>query len=284
MQNSMSSQRRRNQSDLVVGLCTRCPDNRVGRGLALAIALPLLGGTPAIAATLTNGTGDGQVSINVDGYGAFGADTFFNPTGPFGPTSVVTNSSLAIRFGSSGPRTFLSTGAIGTSGSLPVLSQTGNATESRSSFVFGNLNFSLVQTVASGVINPSITGSRLTQTYSITNPTPTAISFDLLRYLDGALPFDSDARSDGGAVGTRVGTGRMTLLETDVAGSPLDAFNGLGVSLASSGFWCNFPKLSISLICNDVKCAIRALTDITNPLSALCQQMFFTRYAIVFNN
>src|SRR5437773_292953 len=74
---------------------------------------------------LTNAPGDGSVSVQVDGYGSFGSsigadadDALYDPVGPGTTAGTAYESGVAIRFGNSGTRQFLTSGTIGSSGAL----------------------------------------------------------------------------------------------------------------------------------------------------------------------
>lgn len=81
-------------------------------------------GIPATAFTLSNGPGDGSITVGVDGFGSFGsaidgegtANARYNPIGRRGPAETTFESGVAIRFADGGSRTFLTSGDIGGSG------------------------------------------------------------------------------------------------------------------------------------------------------------------------
>src|SRR5947199_355359 len=74
-------------------------------------------------------------------------------------------------------------------------------------------------------------GSRLTQAYTFTNPSASAVSFELVRYLDGDLQFDQSITDGGGRL---VLNGVETLFETDSATGTADPTTFVGIS-ASGG-------------------------------------------------
>lgn len=182
----------------------------------IAAALMALASS-ASAYVLTNGSGDGQLSVGVDGYGAFGSsvggvatDANYNPVGAIGTAGTTYESGVAIRFSTTGGgRTFLTAGDIGGSGSLADPTVTGTATSGSSTFSYGGLNFSLTQTLVN-----LATGTRLDQVYTITNPGTSASSFELIRYIDGDLLFDGSLVDGGGRLFL---SGTEVLFETDSA-------------------------------------------------------------------
>lgn len=183
---------------------------------------------------LTTGVGDGTVTVGVDGFGAFGSsvsadssNAIFDPVGPVGAAGTTFESMVAIRFGEEGPRTWLTSGSAG-----PNPSISGTSTSASSSFSFGGLNFSLSQT-----LNNTPTGVLLTQTYAISNPGAQAAGFELLRYIDGDLTFDSSISDGGGRI---FSGGTEILFETDSAtGSSTEAtfvgITGLGGTIPLTG-------------------------------------------------
>jgi len=134
-------------------------------------------GTLTNPTTLTNGTGDGDISVgSVDAAGEIGfGNSSFDPIGTvLGPTSgILFDSDLYLRVGTTGNRAELSsTGTI-----------TGSMIEANSTFSDSGLDFVLVQTV--DILNDGAgvrIGSQITQAYTITNPGATALDFELVRY------------------------------------------------------------------------------------------------------
>jgi len=172
--------------------------------------------------SLNNGPGDGTLLVGVDGFGAFGlssgshtTNAFYDPVGPGGSASTTFESAIAIRFDTtSGARSFLASGLIGSSGGLSNPTVTGSSTSGSSTFSNGGLSFSLVQTLAPTFTGSSQTGTILTQTYTITNTGSTTTSFEIVRYLDGDLRFDGSLIDGGG----RLFVGETEILfETDSA-------------------------------------------------------------------
>ncbi len=146
---------------------------------------------------LSNGPGDGSVSVGVNGFGGFGftngldaSDATFDPIGPVLPADTTLASAIAIKTSTETTRTFLTTGTGTIFGSpFPGLSNppvAGDLTSATSSFSIKGLDFNLVQ-----FLTFTSSGTTLTQTYTITNPASPAIPpippiiFELVRYLDG---------------------------------------------------------------------------------------------------
>lgn len=204
---------------------------KVGMVAAMALTTSAVQAAPYV---LTNGSGDGQVSVGVDGYGAFGlsigvnaTNAIYNPAGATAAAGTTYESGVAIRLGTSGARAFLTSGLIEDSGGLSNPTVAGTPLLGASSFTYGDLNFVLTQTLTNlfdtnGVQN----GTQLAQSYVITNAGAVALDFELLRYLDGDLRFDA-AIIDGG--GRLISSGREILFETDTATGSADAATFLGI-------------------------------------------------------
>lgn len=201
----------------------------------LLVALGIVSSSPALAVTLFTPPGDGSLSVGVDAYGSFGSsigagasNLNYDPVGAVGSSGTTFQSGLAIGFG--GPRTFLTTGFIGSSGGLPNPGfLTTSPTQATSSFSFGGLSFALTQVVSelSGPGGNRI-GSQLRQDYSITNNGSSTIAFDLVRYIDGDLLFDGTI-SDGG--GLLPAGGDTVYFETDAGGSGATDTTFVGILL-----------------------------------------------------
>jgi hypothetical protein len=194
----------------------------VFKSAVLALALS---STAAQADNLTNGSGDGKVSVSVTPAGAFGSSSpspggnaTYNPIGPIGPASTTFESYVYFRLGDSGVRTNLST--------LPATVTSSSANSLTSTFSIGGLNFTLTQTLADLLNAGTQTGSLLTQTYNITNTTNAPLSFELLRYIDGDLLFDGSLVDGGGRL---LSGGREILFETDSATGSADSATFLGI-------------------------------------------------------
>ena len=136
--------------------------------------------------TLTNGTGDGAVTMGVDAYGSFGSNTsagdaMFNPVGP--EASQGTTFESAVYF--SVLDNFLTESAFGnfTPPLLPITFLTTSATTATSSFTIGGMFIELTQTLQPA----TATGSILNQTYTVTNQTIATQTFQMVRHFDGQL-------------------------------------------------------------------------------------------------
>ena len=179
------------------------------------VALSTVSVAPGAVYSLTNGPGDGTVTVGVDGFGAFGSsigehasNALFDPVGAGVPTRTTFESGVAIRFASSGSRTFLTSGDIGGTGGLTNPVVTGTTTSGTSAFMVGGLSVGLTQTLTPIFTGLNQTGTMLIQSYVMTNPTMVGpLDFELVRYFDGDLRFDITS-SDGG--------GRMSAAATDV--------------------------------------------------------------------
>jgi hypothetical protein len=189
--------------------------------VAVAAALAVLRCTAGVEAApyvLSNSPGDGTVTVGVEGRGAFGSaigpdgtNAVYDPVGAGGPAGTSFESWVAIRIGSltTGARTALTSGTFG---SNPTV--TGTPTTGTSSFAFSGLGFVLTQTLTPLMSGLSQTGSLLTQSYAITNTTSSAVTFELVRYLDGDLLFNGSIADGGG----RLFSGPTEILfETDSA-------------------------------------------------------------------
>ncbi len=177
-----------------------------------------------LLAVLTTGTGDGNLTVEVDGYGSFGAavgigsdqGAIYDPIGPISAASTTFQSGVALRFGSVGPRQFLTSGFIFGTSTLPSIPTTGSATSIVSNFSIDSLAIELTQTVSRLFNSANVqTGSYLTQRYVITNTSSAPVNFELVRYIDGDLLFDGSLYDGGGRLLTQ---GREFLFETDAGG------------------------------------------------------------------
>ncbi len=203
--------------------------------LCASLLVAFTGLASAAPYTLTNGPGDGSLSVGVDGYGAFGSavgsnssNAVYDPVGLTPPAAGTTfESGLAFRIGGSGARTFLTSGNIGVSGGLSNPSITGNITSGVSSFTVGGLTFSLTQALTAIMSGASQTGSLLTQSYAITNTGTARTSFELMRYIDGDLGFNGSIADGGGRL---VGGGVEYLFETDTANGASTSTTFLGIT------------------------------------------------------
>ena len=169
--------------------------------------------------SLTNGSGDRSLSVNVDGYGAFGTDmdsvgAVFDPTGPIGPST--TTYSSAIFF--SPVLDFMATGGLSGRPVVPFTSTTPSS--ATSTFDAGNFRVVLTQSV-----RRTENGSTLTQTYEIRNLLSSTRTFSIVRFVDGDLQFDSSISDFGSASAD----GR-TLSEFDAGDNPQAASTYLGIT------------------------------------------------------
>ena len=186
----------------------------------------------ALDPNLSNGPGEGTISVKVDGFGAFGSavgpdseNAFFNSVGG-GSLGTTFESGIAIEIGTGGTRSFLTSGFVGISGNLPnpTIMPDGSSTFSNS-----GLDFALSQTLEPVFFGGSQTGTILIQTYTITNPGSTTADFELVRYLDGDLFFDGSlGDQDGG--GRIIIDGTEILFETDSATNSATSTNYVGIT------------------------------------------------------
>jgi len=183
--------------------------------------------------SMSTGPGDGGLTIDVDGYGAFGSAVsgsaglaVYDPVGSIAAASTTFESGLAIRFGGAGTRQFLTAGFINGSGGLSDPAVTGTSAFGTSSFSSGGLSFELLQAVGSMMDNGSRTGSVLSQNYTITNTTAAPLSFELIRYIDGDLFFDGTLVDGGGRIAE---PSREFLFETDAGGTGQTDTTFLGI-------------------------------------------------------
>ncbi len=184
---------------------------------------------------LSTGSGDGSLNIAVDGYGSFGSavggtqagEAIYDPVGPIQAASTTFESGVAIRFGTSGARQFLTSGNIGSSTSLGDVAISGTSTSANSTFTYNTLNFQLLQTVAPMSNSSGVqTGSVLGQSYEITNTSSGPVEFELVRYLDGDLLFDGSLVDGGGR--TTLANSEF-LFETDAGGTGTTSTTFVGI-------------------------------------------------------
>jgi hypothetical protein len=171
-------------------------------------ALMTLAISPAIADTLSTGTADGQVVLNVNGFGNMtSGGALYNPVGAGVSASTIYYSTLFYRIGNTGARADISTGTL--------VSFSGNNTTRTSVFTLAGLSVALTQSVTNLLDTNGVqTGSQLTQSYSFTNLSNSAISLDLARYIDGDLLFDGSLTDGGGRL---TSNGAPLLFEIDSA-------------------------------------------------------------------
>jgi hypothetical protein len=187
----------------------------------------------AVPYILTTGTGDGTLTVGVDGYGVFGgliigpdsSNAVFQPVGGTAEDTTV-HSGVAIRTIDQNniATIFLSSGNVLGTGLLPTITVTGTPTMGTSSFTHIGLEFELLQTVTL-----TSSGTTLTQTYTITNPLGNpSIDFSMIRYFDGDLGFANSNTIDGG--GRLVLDGTEILFETDEIGTSSEENTFVGIT------------------------------------------------------
>jgi hypothetical protein len=179
-------------------------------------------------AVLSVATPSGPLSVDVDGYGSFGRSQQGTATGDaiLDGTGTIYESVLALGTGDANTaRLVLSDGSIGAGavgGGLQAPSVSVNGATATSQFsvsgqqgslsTLNGLQVTLTQTVTSVGI-----GALLTQVYSISNPTGTAKSFDVVRYAD--VDVDDTGDPDGGG---RLGVGGTEWLVTTSNGRSIN--------------------------------------------------------------
>jgi Ca2+-binding RTX toxin-like protein len=176
----------------------------------------------ALSYTLTSGTGDGGLTVQVTSTGAFGIGTFptttsagapYDPIGGLTAGDTTTDSEIYFRANTS-------VGARVTVDSLATNRTTirGTTNEANSSFDIGSLHFVLTQVTEPvfDVAPSTRVGSLLTQTYRITNTGTASSEFELARFLDGRLRFNGSTTDGGGRFVSTAGD--EFLIETDAGG------------------------------------------------------------------
>ena len=128
------------------------------------------------SATLTNGSGDGSLSLTVDPYGFYNAATY-DPMGQALARDTTNFSGLFVSLFEA----FLSESTLP---ELQFTSTTGN--EAVSSFNRSGLSVTLTQTVQPA----DAQGVNFVQAYQITNSTDEPLTLRLVRHVDGDLDFD----------------------------------------------------------------------------------------------
>jgi hypothetical protein len=182
---------------------------------------PIITPTINFSGQLKTAAGDGGLDVNVRNTGSFNGATY-DPIGAQAANDTTFRSDVAFRIGDTGARKFLSsiaTNAVSTATADPNITT--------SSFGASGLLFELSQAVSDLTKNGTRTGSSLTQTYQITNPTNAAIDFELVRYFDGDLGFDGSIQDRGGRI---VRNGRDILFETDSGDNPSAPTTFVGIT------------------------------------------------------
>ena len=209
---------------------------KAGLALTAAVAACLwTAGASAQSTTLSTGTGDGSVSVTLtgDGSSANTGNGFYDPIGAGTPASTIFSSYLAYRVGTTGNRSFLT--------SSNLLS---NGTTATSDIAGTGFTGTLTQSVAPTFQSGARTGSLLTQAYSFTNTSTSAMTLDLLRYLDGDLNFDGSLIDGGGRLTAPDGSPLLFEIDSATGASTSSTFVGIyNVGGMANGF-------QISLCCN----------------------------------
>ena len=218
--------------DAIPAAATPAPTTLTLAPLPDAVDSTLGVNTNAQTTTIGSGTGDGSLTVQVTSTGAFGIGSFPTITSagaPYDPIGGV--SALDTTFDSEiFFRDNTLTGARTSIDSLATNRTTirGTSSEANSSFDIGSLHFVLTQT-AEPVIDAATSqrvGSLLTQTYRITNTSAATANFELARYLDGRLQFDTSVTDGGGRFVSTAGD--EFLIETDAGGiSAATSFVGI---------------------------------------------------------
>jgi hypothetical protein len=190
------------------------------RGLVAAGALPLvlLAGGVAKAVTFTNGSGDGQVAIELNDNGTF-STAVYNPLGAAAAADTVYASDLYVGIVGRGMSDLAGVHASFVSG---------DARQRTSIFTLGSLSFTLTQTLSDLISNGVQTGTMLTQSYSFTNMSAQALDLTFGRYLDGDLNFGAGGNGNDGG-GKLVSGGQTILFETDAATGRNDLASFIGI-------------------------------------------------------
>ncbi len=196
---------------------------------ATLLALPTA--LTAATTTLTNGSGDGDISVEVDEFG-LSRSGLFDPVGPIDRADTIFRSEIYIFQGGS----LLTLEQAASAERQPASFVAQRPTQAVSAFEINRLGFRVTQTVADTVVDGARSGSVLTQSYAITNLTDVPNSFTLVRYLDGDLDFDGTLIDGGGVLNT--GSQRI-LYETDATGSETDRDTFVGIT-ASGGTAAGF--------------------------------------------
>jgi hypothetical protein len=175
------------------------------------------------AAMLTNSNGDGDISIEVDEFGA-SSYGFFDPIGPIGGGDVIFYSEALLTQGSS----VSGLGGLSDSG-VSVISQTSNQFVTR--FNVNQLEFTLTQTVQDAIQAGAQSGSLLTQSYAIRNTADVTNTFSMVRYLDADLYLNDGTLRDGG--GILFQNGQLVAFQTEASGAAND--NDVFIGITTSG-------------------------------------------------
>lgn len=169
--------------------------------------------------TLSNGSGDGSLTITVDGYGSFGSstpagDAIYDPIGGLAASGTVYESGVFF----SGLGDFLTTDSFGAG--LPPVDFTAVGSDfAQSTFDLSGFHFDLTQR-----LNPiGAGGTSFIQSYVITNNSGQTQDVLLVRHVDGDLLFDGTLADMGGVSGN-------VLFEFDEGDDPQTASTFVGIS------------------------------------------------------
>ncbi|QJB44053.1 putative Ig domain-containing protein [Dolichospermum flos-aquae] len=165
--------------------------------------------------TIQTATGDGGLRVTVNEFGGF-RGAIYDPVGSKTPSDTTYDSFVALGIigtnGTTGSRIELQSSASNNEAFTNFTNTTTNST-----FTVNGLQFQLNQNVQDGLNATQVRiGSRLNQTYTITNTTSQTINFDLVRYVDGDLGFDGSISDGGGRI---VQNEQEILFETDAGGT-----------------------------------------------------------------
>ncbi len=166
--------------------------------------------------TISTTAGDGELKVTVNEFGEFGSassagQALYDPLGDKTSASTTYLSYVALGIIGSDGKTGARTALRNAASSDETFTDVNNST-----FTVNGLKFQLKQTTQDLLNISSIrTGSRLDQTYTVTNTTDQAIDFDLVRYVDGDLLFDGSLADGGGKFNQN---GQDILFETDLGG------------------------------------------------------------------
>jgi hypothetical protein len=171
--------------------------------------------------TLTNGFGDGSLSVTVDAYGAYGSETIagdalYNPFGPRGPAATTYLS--AVYFGPLGDFLIEESSPWAPNGLESIEFTSTSSTEAVSEFELDGFSFVLTQRIQPITNQQTI----FSQAYQITNDTDVLQQFNVVRHVDGDLWF-----AGWGDLGSATGDGLFVFqFELDANDRPI-AYMGI---------------------------------------------------------
>ena len=181
---------------------------------------------------LTNGNGDGTLDITVDAYGAYGSaappagDALYDPIGP--ATAQGSTFQSGVYFSRLDAYLTESPGFAGPGSTLPPVSFTSTTADTAvSTFSVAGFSITLTQTV----LPATATGTTFNQTYVLTNNNPAAVSFNMVRHVDGDLFFVGGLGDDFGGVSA---DGRF-VFEFDTGSDPNSATAYMGITASGDG-------------------------------------------------